>query len=274
MVSRIQVVIMSLNGMELPAGNLTCLPQAMDSSWSLLVLAPLLPPRRRPGHRERSKLSTRTDSAPAPQTVSSQTRMGGSGRSQPRVGLRGARPRCRVGKWESGSAGRAAGAAPRRTWPGSRRALSRNSPRAKEAWASPAGRLSPSVPGCPAAAPHCNPRDPRFPPLRTPLWRICGRPNRWLPAGCGGALQRAQPWKTLGCSRPAPRPPCPAQPSPAQPALCLPRRGLCQPRGCRLWNTCSSGAGWGSTRAPGIRSFPGATGSAPAARKQLLSLGS
>lgn len=87
MVSRIQVVIMSLNGMELPAGNLTCLPQAMDSSWSLLVLAPLLPPRRRPGHRERSKLSTRTDSAPAPQTVSSQTRMGGSGRSQPRVGL-------------------------------------------------------------------------------------------------------------------------------------------------------------------------------------------
>lgn len=260
MVSRTQVLVISLNGMELPAGNLTRLPASQG--LQLESSGPCVPALHKAPRPQEVRTFNQDRLLPAPQTLSSQSRMGGSGRTQPRVGqgergLEVGDEAATPGR-EASSAGRAAGAAPSRTWPGSRRAPSRNSPLAKEAWASPAGRPSPSVPGCPGAAPHCNPRDPRFPPLRTPLWQIRGfptRPNRWLRAGCGGAAPARTALETLGCARPAPRPPCPAQPRAAR--LCPPGRGLCRPRGCGLGNTCSSGSGWGSTRAPLSGPSPG-----------------
>lgn len=174
-----------------PAGNLICLlASQIDSNRSLLVLAPLRPPRC-PGHRKRSKLSTGTDPALAPQAGSASRagdRRGSkrrSGCSQPWVGP-GA---CKAAIPGSGGGEREAPGgqprrAPHRTWPRSvRAALSlRIVPRAGEAWARPALPRSPAA----RAAPRVNPRGPGPHAAVSPA-------GRGPTAGSGRASTAAQP---------------------------------------------------------------------------------
>lgn len=198
----------------------------MDSSWSLLVLAPCSPqdaqatargPNFQPGQTPPRR----------PRPCPARAEWEGLDARSPGWGWRrgvGGGEAAITGR-EAGSAGRAAGAVPRRTWPGSRRALSRNSRGPRRPGRAPPGaplprsraarEQHPTVTLAIRGSRPCVPRFGDYAGAQHALGAGCGR-------GAAGQLQRAQPWKRLG----APAGPAPTLPGPAR---ALPSRARALP---------------------------------------------
>lgn len=251
MASRIKLVINPFNCMELPRGNLPpprCeqpSPQAIYSSWSLLVPAPqLFPPR--PGHRERWQTSNSRRPHPGPPCAlqpgdGASARPaweweweGPDARSGAGLGAGEHAPRGREARRLPPRAGRAADPAPLHTWPGIAELSSGIAPGQRRPPPDPVRLPSPSILAARRGS-HVNPLGPgparrRCHPLRAPPRRAVRAPQ--APADGRGRPQRAEPPKPLPPRLLAARPPSLGArrdpPLPRTARACLPGRP--QPR--------------------------------------------